>query len=176
MVGKNTSGSITFYYDNEQLFNDTGILSAYMAKNFDVEGSVDKFSISDDEKDVFNICVKQALPDIYETILKMTSCITNAFTSEKVIDMDETTGLKRKAGSYVEISINNNDAYNENTLAIVDETLYMCIKYGALAQFYSTCLQMDLYRIAQDRFVSNLRMLNQRLFQLKRKIVSSLLA
>jgi hypothetical protein len=66
-------GKITFSYNSDELFNDVGILSAYMTKNIitDKGDALDEFAISDDEREVFEVCVKQTLPNIYETLMKM---------------------------------------------------------------------------------------------------------
>ena len=153
-------------------------MSAYMTKNLKTEvGSVmDEFNISDDERDIYDVCVRQALPNIYETMMKITSGVDNAFSDEIELTTDETDGLKRAKGKYIEFNIQNNDAYNSNVLNLVDATLLNCLKYGILAEFYSICVNVDLHRIAQDKFTTSLFQLKQRLFQLKKKVVSSQLS
>ena len=175
MYGNKLNGSITFYYDSKDLFNEVGILSAYMAKNYkDESGSMlDELSISDDEKDIYNVCLKQALPNIYDEMVKMTACIVDAFDSESEVKVDETDGLKRKAGTYVEFTLRNNNAFNSNVLTVVDSTLLNCIKFAVLAEFYSVCLHADLYRISRDKFNANVMQLRQRMFPLKKRVVSS---
>lgn len=175
MVGNKTDGILAFYYNSDRLFNDVSLMSAYMTKNLKAEvGSVmDEFNISDDERDIYDVCVRQILPNIYETMMKITSGVDNAFSYEVELTEDETNGLKRKKGKYVEFNIKNNDAYNSNVLSLVDETLLNCLKYGILAEFYSICVNVDLHRIAQDKFTTSLFQLKQRLFQLKKKSVFS---
>ena len=153
-------------------------MSAYMTKNLKTEaGSVmDEFNISDDERDIYDVCVRQTLPNIYETMMKITSGVDNAFSDEIELTTDEMDGLKRAKGKYIEFNIQNNDAYNSNVLNLVDATLLNCLKYGILAEFYSICVNVDLHRIAQDKFTTSLFQLKQRLFQLKKKLVSSQLS
>lgn len=178
MFGNKETGNITFYYDSDKLFNDVSLMSAYMTKNLATErGSLmDEFNISDDEKDIYKVCVRQTLPNIYETMMKITSGIDNAFEDEVIVTAEETDGLERPAGTYIEFTMQNNDAYNENVLNLVDATLLNCMKFGVLAEFYSICINNDLQRIAQDRFTTSLFQLKQRLFQLKKKVVSSQLS
>lgn len=178
MFGNKTTGEITFYYDSDGLFNDISLMSAYMTKNIQGDGGsmMDEFNISDDEKDIYKVCVRQTLPNIYETMMKITSGIGNAFDDEYTITTAETTGLKRAKGTYIEFTLQDNDSYNENVLNLIDATLLNCLKYGVLAEFYSICVNTDLYRIAQDRFTTSLFQLKQRLFQLKKKAVSSQLS
>ena len=162
MFRKSETGSITFYYDTEALFNEVGIFSSYMAKS---AANVDELGISDDEKDVFDVCVRQALPDIYDALLKMTSGLVEAISDDTNV-----------GGAYVEFTIKDNGAYNDNALVVVDGTLYTCLKYGVLSQFYSINVSPDLLRLSQDRLTNSLYQLKQRLFQLKKKVVSSQLA
>ncbi len=178
MFGKKTEGSITFFYDSDKLFNDVSLMSAYMTKNLksDAGSMMDEFNISDDEKDIYKVCVRQTLPNIYETMIKITSGVENAFEDESTVSTKEQNGLKRDAGTYIEFSIQNNDAYNDNILSLVDATLLNCLKHGILAEFYSVCVNADLYRLAQDKFITSLVQLKQRLFQLKKKSVSSQLS
>lgn len=178
MVGNKTDGIIAFSYNSDNLFNDVSLMSAYMTKNLKTEvGSVmDEFNISDDERDIYDVCVRQALPNIYETMMKITSGVDNAFSDEIELTTDETDGLKRAKGKYIEFNIQNNDAYNSNVLNLVDATLLNCLKYGILAEFYSICVNVDLHRIAQDKFTTSLFQLKQRLFQLKKKSVFSQLS
>jgi hypothetical protein len=137
---------------------------------------MDEFNISDDEKDIYKVCVRQTLPNIYETMIKITSGVENAFDGESTVSVKEQSGLKRDAGTYIEFNIQNNDAYNDNILSLVDATLLNCLKHGILAEFYSVCVNADLYRLAQDKFLVSLAQLKQRLFQLKKKSVSSQLS
>lgn len=178
MFGKKENGNITFYYDSDKLFNDVSLMSAYMTKNIASEkGSLmDEYNISDDEMDVYKVCVRQTLPNIYETMMKITSGVESAFEAEAEVTTKETEGLLREIGTYIEFTIQNNDAYNKNVLNLIDATLLNCIKHGVLAEFYSICMNVDLYRIVQDKFTANLFQLKQRLFQLKKKEVSSQLS
>ena len=178
MFGNKETGKITFYYDSDKLFNDVSLMSAYMTKNLSGDrGSVmDEFNISDDEKDIYKVCVRQTLPNIYETMMKITAGVDNAFEDESEVSTTETDGLKRPVGTYVEFTMQDNDAYNENVLNLVDATILNCLKYGVLTEFYSICVQGDLHRLAQDKFTTSLFQLKQRLFQLKKKVVSSQLS
>lgn len=178
MFGNKETGKITFYYDSDKLFNDVSLMSAYMTKNLKSEAGslMDEFNISDDEKDIYAVCVRQTLPNIYETMMKITSGIDSAFDDEVEVSEKEQEGLKREAGKYIEFTLQDNEAYNDNVLNLVDATLLNCLKHGVLAEFYSICVNGDLYRIAQDKFTTSLFQLKQRLFQLKKKVVSSQLS
>lgn len=175
MFGNKEMGVVTFSYDINELFDDVSMLSAYMAKNIATENGslMDEFAITDDERDIFKVCLKQAIPNIYESMLKMASGIVNAFDAEVMVEADEGTGLKRKEGTYVEFNINDGGSYNTNVLSLVDTTLRECLKHGTLAEYYSTCFHADLYATSRDKYLTNIRQLNHRLFQLKKKPVTS---
>lgn len=171
MFGNKETGVVTFSYDTKELFNDVGILSAYMTKNLATEkGSLmDEYAITDDEWDIYVVCLEQTVPNVCEPMLKMASGIEDAFDAG--IEVDEQDVLEREPGTYVEFNINDNEAYNVNVLRLVDNTLRDCLKYGVLAEFYSTCTQADLYGVAHGKYMASMKLLNQRLFQLKKKPV-----
>lgn len=156
-------GAIIFSYDNGSLFNDVSLLSAYMVKNMKIaEGSaLDEYSISKDEQDIFNECLKQTLPDLYETVIQFVPCGDGAFSD----------GLSGEGK--IKISVKNNNAYNVNVLTLVDATIYECLKQGILSKFYSICVNDALFSIANGRYAANVNQLKQRLFQLRKKSISS---
>ncbi len=157
---KKDSGKIKFYIKSDELFNDVSLLSSYMTKNVRIDGgsALDEFIISEDEKDVYDVCVEQTMPYIYEVILKMTSGVNKAF--DKIV-------------GEISFSVLENSAYNENTLTLVDATIRDCMKYGVLAEFYSINTNVDLYSMAKAKHSEMIRLLQARLFQLKKKSISS---
>lgn len=162
---------LLFYYNRDTLFNDVSLMSNFMAKNLATkEGNslTDEYALSDDEKDLFGVCVRACLPDIYEAMLKITNAVDTAFDDEVA-----ESGPTPEAGTYVEITLQDNEAYNDNVLTIVDASIYNAIKYGVLKEFYSTVIQPDFFKLSSERFVGELFKLKQRLFQLKKKSVVS---
>lgn len=157
------SDKIKFYMDSNDLFNDVSLLSSYMIKNIVIDGgsALDEFVISEDEKAVYDVCVEQTMPYIYEVMMKITNGVDDAFNS--------TTGE-------ISFSVVDNNAYNGNVLKLVDATIRECMKYGVLAEFYSINTNVDLYTLARNKHTENMRLLQQRLFQLKKKSIVSQLA
>jgi hypothetical protein len=153
-------GAIAFSYNNDDIFNDVGLISAYMTKNLANEGGslMDEFIITDDERELFDVCVKQAVPNIFDEMLKMSTC---------------TKGFENKDGK-IKILVADNKAYNENVLPMVDATIYDCLKFGIIAEFYSICVNATLQSIARNKFAETMMLLNKRLFQLKKRGISSL--
>lgn len=167
MFSKST-GKIQFYYKKDVLFNDVSLMSNYMSKNLstkDGNSLTDDYAISDDERDLVDVCVRATLPDIYEALIKITNSIDSAFEDNDTIGGDPC----------VSFTIQDNDAYNENVLNMVDASLYNCLKQGTLKEVYSTVVQPEFFNTTASRFVAELFKLKQRLFQLKKKsVVSSL--
>ena len=166
MIDTTTTGKIKFYYKRDVLFNEISLMSNYMAKNLstkDGNSLTDEYAISDDEKDLVDVCIRAALPDIYEAMTKITSSVTNAFDDDAIVSGDHC----------VVFTLQDNDAYNSNVLTLVDASLNNCIKQGTLKEIYSTIVNPDFFKISADRFVAELFKLKQRLFQLKKKSVVS---
>lgn len=166
MIDTSTTGKIKFYYKRDVLFNEISLMSNYMAKNLsskDGNSLTDEYAISDDEKDLVDVCIRATLPDIYEAMTKITSAVTNAFDDDAIISGDHC----------VVFTLQDNNAYNANVLTLVDASLNNCIKQGTLKEIYSTIVNPDFFKISAERFVAELFKLKQRLFQLKKKSVVS---
>lgn len=221
------SNTIRFYFKRDTLFNDVSLMSNFMAKNLaSKEGNslTDDFSISDDEKDLFGVCVQQTLPDIYEAMAKITNGVSSAFEDAQTFVVPEhhsvpatdsfpsgahagssvkgeyydlptytedgtlvyidsagilnpNPGTVREAyypgAEYVTFILQDNAAYNENVLNLVDASLNNALKHGILKEFYSIVIQPEFFKVCTERFLAELFKLKQRLFQLKKKSVSS---
>lgn len=165
-----STGKIQFYYDKDVLFNDVSLMSNYMSKNLstkDGNSLTDDYALSDDERDLVDVCIRATLPDVYEAMVKITNSINSAFED------DDTTVVTGK--HCVSFTIQDNDAYNENVLNMVDASLYNCLKHGTLKEVYSTVVNPEFFNSCSNRFVAELFKLKGRLFQLKKKsVVSSL--
>lgn len=161
---KKESGTITFSYSNDELFNDVSLLSSYMVKNmvFESGSALDEFVITDDEKDVWKVCLKQALPNIYEALLKISSEGADAFKENVAVE----------GKNSLQIKIKDNNEYNANVLSIVDSTLRDCINYGTLVEFYSINIHDGLLNLAKGKFNNYMFQLNKRLFQLKKRSIN----
>lgn len=180
------SSTILFYYNKRLLRNDISLMSNYMAKNLTTkEGAslIDDFAISDDEEDIVNVCIRAALPDIYEAMLKITNGVNDSFedtytvgsgTSDREYFVNSEGVVEN--GDYITFRIQDNRAYNDNVLSLVDASLLSTIKQGVLKEYYSIVIQPDFFKVTTDRYIAELYKFKQRLFQLKKKTVSSLLS
>ena len=170
MYSKNTTTeTIQFYYKRDTIINEVSLMSNYMAKNLatkDGNSLTDEYAISDDERDLVEVCIRAALPDIYEAMTKITNSVSNAFDDDTVVSGDHC----------VVFTLQDNKAYNNNVLTMVDASIYNCIKHGTLREIYSTITQPEFYNICSTRFIGELYKLKQRLFQLKKKSVETSLS
>ena len=161
-------GVVTFTYNHDDLFSDAGRESAYMTKNSAAESgaALDEFALSDDERELYDSCLDKTVTNLYGFLAK----IGAGFDSSADIECEDGNTVKA-----VRISIKDNDAYSANALDLVDKTIAECLTYGTLSEFYSTNANAILQKMTQEKYAGTLLMLNQRLFQLKKKKMSSLL-
>jgi hypothetical protein len=168
---------IKFFYNRDTIFNDVSLMSNYMAKNLatkDGNSLTDDYALSDDEHDLVNVSIRATLPDIYESMAKITNAISSAFDDAYHEDAGtDQKGNAYDAGDYVEFVLQDNNSYNDNVLTMVDSSIYNCIKHGTLREVYSTVTNPEFYNSCTNRFVAELFKLKQRLFQLKKKSVST---
>jgi hypothetical protein len=153
------AADLEFAYTKAEIFNKCCLISAYMTKNLKDGGqaAMDDYSMTDDEEDMYEACLESSLPDTWETVLKITSNVNGAY--------DITDGAPT-------ITIQNNEAYNQNTVDLVDASIKNCIIYGVLRDFYASCYHPDLLKVANDRYNAELAKLEHRLFQLKKKALA----
>jgi len=167
MYSKDTThNTIIFKYKKDVLFNDVSLMSNYMCKNMATkEGNslTDEYAISDDERDLVDVCIRATLPDIYESMVKITHSVSSAFEDD-LVESDI---------HYVAFTMQDNAQYNANVLTMVDASLYNSLKYGTLKEVYSTITNPEFYNNCTTRFLAELFKLKGRLFQLKKKSVES---
>lgn len=150
-------GVIVFSYETTSLFNNVSLQSTYMTKELmgkDGRNIGEQYAMSEDEIDAFNVSLDIIMSDIFEIFLKLTNGITDAYV------IDATT---------VSISIQDHTSYNDNVLKLVDMAIKECVQSGCLKGWFETCSQMELFKIAVDRYFMAQEILKRRLFQLKKK-------
>jgi hypothetical protein len=167
MAHSSASGILTFTYGHDEIFGRACLLSAYMTKNIKegAQSAMDDYSMTDDENPMFLACLESSLPDIWEMVLKITSGVDGAYSIADGTAADTTEGD-------VTIKIQDNEAYNENTVDLVDASFKNCIIYGVLRDFYATNFHDALLKLANDRYSAEMGKLSGRLFQLKKKALA----
>ncbi len=171
----NITGQIVFYYPHTALFDDVQHQSAFMCKNIvskEGEDLSERYAITGDEKGMFDICLREAMPDIYDAIKGITYGIENA------IDESMTgAALKQIASSlsvddnalFVVICVQDNGAYNPNDPRISDNALQSAIEAGVLSEFYSRVTHPDLTKLSATEFVSSVKNVVDRTMPLRKK-------
>jgi len=179
MYTKLVSGQIIFYFPHKLLFENVQHQSAFMCKNIvskEGEDLSERFAITDDEKPMFELCVDESMPDIYDVMKVLTYSISdalhNAITgadfiqlSEELVDLTDIDNTE----NYVVLRINDHEAYNPNTVKLVDSALRSSIEQGVLANFYMRVTHPELTKMAATMFAGQLQALSQRILPLRKK-------
>lgn len=156
-----TTNTITFEYGVADLFNNVSLKTSYKSRMVSDDGRiVDDLTMLDDDQDAFRANILKILADIYERIVKLTSSVTDAYA------LSDTA---------VTIKLQNNDAYNENVLDIVDASIYECLETGSMKEWYSICGKADFEQEYTNKYITALRLLSNRMFQLKKKTIKNTL-
>ena len=181
MFSKLLPGQIIFYYQHAELFDEVQHQSAYMCKNIvskEGEDLSERFAITDDEEGMFQICLTETLPDIYDAVKKLTYGIEEALYGSikgadvRLLDFEHLADLDIDAeATFVVIRINDHEAYNPNTVRLVDAALRSAIEQGVLSNFYIRVTHPDLTKLAATMFTGQLQALSQRIVPLMKKTV-----
>lgn len=174
MNTRKIEGKIVFYYPHADLFDDVQHLSAYMCKNIVTkEGGdlSDNYAITDDEQPVFDVYLRETLPNVYEAVKPLThgidDAIVDSMTAESLAEM---SGLELEdEGNYVVIITQDHEAYNPNDIKIADTALQSAIEQGVIAEYYARVLNKDLTEMSMNSAAAALTVLAKRLLPLRRR-------
>lgn len=156
---------IKFAFSKNAIFDRVSLETTYMTKNLqnkNGENISEEYALSEDERDAFNLAIEQVLPKVFEIFLKQTSGIVDAFKQTTV-----------EGNTTIEISINDHQAYNANVLSLVDKAIEDCIVSGCEQVWFETVVHPDLIALTVAKNTDKVRILNKRLFQLKKMRVYS---
>lgn len=181
MYTKLVPGQIIFYFPFKALFEDVQHQSAFMCKNIvskEGEDLSERFAITDDEEPMFELCVSESAPDVFDIMKPLTSGIEDALydaisgadfiqLNTKLVDLQ---GIENSE-KYVVFRINDYGAYNPNTVKLVDSVLRSSIEQGVLAVFYTRVTHPELTKLAATMFTGQLQALSNRILALKKKTV-----
>lgn len=152
---------IVFQYDISDLFNNVSLKSSYKSRFVSEDGRVvDEMTLMDDDRDAFEANLQRILADIYERIIKLTSAVDDAYSTEE---------------GNISIKMQNNDAYNTNILGLVDASIYDCLEAGSMKEWYSVCGKTDYEQEYAAKYTAALSLLSSRMFQLKKKSIKNAL-
>lgn len=174
-------GQIVFYYTHHDLFEDVQHQSAFMCKNIvSKEGDdlMERYAITDDEEGMFKICLRETIPDIYDTLKGLMHGIDGAIT-ESITQSEIRTSAPSEAfarlftddGPYLLIRMNDNGAYNPNDIQQVDTALLSTLTQGVLFNFYTRVMHPELTKLAATTFTGQNQALAARTMPLRKKTV-----
>lgn len=181
MYTKLVPGQIIFYYAHKDLFENVQHQSAFMCKNIaskEGEDLSERFAITDDEAPTFALCLAETMPDVYDTMKPLTSGISDAWfdaiTGQGIIqlDFDHLAQLDVETdGKYALVRIQDNGAYNPNTVKVVDSALRSTIEQGVLANFYMRVTHPEITKMSATMFAGQNSALKERILPLRKKTV-----
>lgn len=162
---------IKFYYYTGSLFDDISLRTLYRAKNIrDAQGEalIDDLAITNDEKDAFNTFLKTAIYEIYEVVIKMTSGVT---TDPLFINVPQILGTN--SNQFISgFRILDHEAYNNNVLLIVDNSIFQFIRYSILAEWYELVGQSDDAVLWETKKkIIKMELITKKLFQLRKPLI-----
>ena len=181
MFTKLVPGEIIFYYPHKLLFDNVQHQSAFMCKNVvskEGEDLSERFAITDDEQPMFELCIAETAPDVYDVMKSLTykieEAMHGAISGADFIQLDpalaQLTDID-SAEKYFVFRINDNGAYNPNTVRLVDSALRSTIEQGVLSSFYTRVTHQELTKLSATMFVGQLQALTQRILPLRKKVV-----
>lgn len=183
MYTNKVEGQLIFMYPHKKLFDEVQHQSAFMCKNIvskDGEDLSERFSITDDEEPMFKLCLEETAPDIYDILKPITHGIQDAYyvsvygdDVEKLIGVSP-TDIDEDADTldfYIIFIVQNNEAYNPNTIKLVDSALRSSIEQGVLSNFYLRVTHPELTKLAGSMFVGQTQALANRIIPLRKKTI-----
>lgn len=179
MYTRKLKGQIIFYFLHSVLFDEVQHQSAFMCKNVtskEGEDLSERYAITDDEKPMFELCLADTLPDIYDVVRPITHGIDGAWydniTGAAIKNFD-TTALAdldvESDSQYVVVRVQDNEAYNPNTVHVVDSALRSTIESGVLAKFYLRVTHPELTKLSSAMYAGQSGSLASRIIPLRKK-------
>jgi hypothetical protein len=156
MAYSKTSEQVTFAYTQEQLFDKVSLMSTFMTKDIKTKEGVslaEELSLSEDERVIFTEHLGQSVSNIHELLQRHLGAELVGVTLE----------------SSLIITIKNNPNYTDSNLSLLDTSLENTIAESCLMEWFKTCSQVELFKLAAEKYVAFLDSLRDRLFLLKKK-------
>jgi len=169
-----TPNYIAFYYKVNDLFNNVFLKTTYRAKNIrdsNNESQVDEYAISEDEKDAFTLFLQQAIHDVFNYVMKMTTQVENAL----IININESVviGTGSSTDKVYGFKVKDHEAYNANNLMLVDDGAKKMIENYILKEWYKMVgLDSELQKQLSDYMASRQDLVTKRLFQLRKPFIN----
>lgn len=172
---KDTSnGTLVFHYASDDLFNRINALSLYKGKaikNQAGESMIDEVAMTAGERDAFNIFMPSAATKVFSLVIKMTNSVSNALIINGVVNFGDASDSDL-TNQYA-LTIEDNDAYNDNCLLQVDNGILDLLTFHCLSDWYELMnLDDQAAKMLAKYNEMRLEMVNKRLFDLRKPLLS----
>lgn len=163
---------VQFYYLTEDLFDNISLRSLYRALNIKTdsgESLIDDFAITEDERDAFNVLVRDAAHEVFQNVLKMCKGVSDALVLNDVLLIDDSSS----SGPYYAVKVLDHEAYNENNLELVENTVKMMLQVHVLKNWYEMKGHADEQTKLMAKYNAlKIKLINKDLFQLRKPLLS----
>jgi hypothetical protein len=173
-----TNGTIVFHYPSADLFSRVSSLTLYKSKAMIGKGeqgdsdAIDKYGMTAGERDAFDIFMKRAATKVFVMVKKMTFSVTGALILDSYVDFGDTSNSDL-TNQYA-FSIQDNDAYNENSIQTVDDGIKDMLTYLTLADWWELHGLTNEAGIELAKYNSlRIEMESKRLFDLRKPVINS---
>ena len=156
MAYTKTSQQVVFTYTENQLFDKASLASTFMTKDIKTKEGVslaEEFSLSEDERVIFVEHLGKVVSKIHELLQR--------HLGAELVSLSLISSLV--------ITIKDNANYTDSNLVLLDSSLEETIAEGCLMEWFKTCSQVELFKLAVDKYVEYVESLRDRLFLLKKK-------
>ena len=169
-----TNGTLVFHYYTDDLFDRVNALSLYKGlaiKDQAGTAQIDEVAMTAGERDAFNIFMPTAATKVFSLVQKMTNSVTNALVINGIIEFGDASDSDQTL-QYAVI-VEDNDAYNENTLLQVDKGILDMLTFHCLADWYELKnLDDQAAKMLAKYNEMRTEMTNKRLFDLRKPLMS----
>lgn len=166
--GSEQPAKIRYYYETDSIFNKLNLRTHYRAKMVkDGKGEVqlDDIAISQDERDMVNEMLEQAIYELGTYMFKIAQGVSNSiFFNTTLSDV-----LAKESSGFEMI---DNAAYNENLLPVIDKKIETCLIFYCLREWYGSVAMPDDIKSNTFLYKEHLDKLNQLTFQMRKKTMS----
>jgi hypothetical protein len=164
--------NVRFHFLTESLFNEVSVLTQYRAKTIkDGAGKSlsDDYAISENERDIFLLNLNYAINDIFAEVVKQTKGITASIFVNAEVSLPVADAIVGDASGFAVV---DHGAFNDNNLTLIDNAIRKAVVNNILKAWYKhNGLQTDM-QMAELEYNSAILAINQRMFELKKKLMT----
>ena len=171
------NGIITFYYKTDAVFDRVSSRTLFRArleqKKQDGNDAVDYLAIQEDEKPFMIDCLEEIMPRIFRAVVKLTTGVPDSlFINAELVVPDpaapESGTVTVTASGF---KLVDKDAYNDNLLECVDNSIKMNVIYRIMEKWYQNIRFVDASKEVEIEVLKVQRQLTDDLFDLRKPVL-----